>query len=451
MSISFDELFSQAEEESKSRKVDVSKKNKMNALEDRSSSKLEGDPKDDFSSLFEEIKSNAPSRSRSIASAPLKGLIKGAAKFSPLPSFGPVSPKLGERITEQFLPTQEGFPEEVLEMAAENIPLVALGEGGLVKKGLQAASGALTKLGAKEMDLPDWAQEVVGSLGMVSPDLAKSLASKTLKPSSKQLDIVNFLRSKGVSDKDITPIIQDKKKLAFFSKAASKFDKKDSWLKGIKSQLGNIFEDVREQGRKLPPLNADQVMKFQEDFFKKFDKVPRMYRNLVQKEVDDLMSNPVNFTELHDFGKAINAIVGEKEGGKAAIGILKEPIEKAQREISPKLFNDLQKTNHAYSKLYDFTDKMKKRDWHNLINLGQAGQALYGALTLNPVALKAAAVAGSTRYLAKQVLSNPRLQGIHRKMWDSFLNNKISQAIKLSSILKSELNKKESIKESDTP
>lgn len=400
-----------------------------------------------FDRLFEEVSSKQPSRSKSLISAPLKGLIKGAAKFSPLPSFGPIPLETGERITEQFLPTQKNFPEEILELGAENIPLVALGEGGLAKKGLQAASGALAKLSAKELQLPEWAQEVIGAAGMLGPDSAKALGSKILKPSSKQASIVNFLKSKGLSDKDITPIIQDKKKLSFFSKAASKFDKKDSWLKGIKNQLGNIFEDIREQGSKINPLDADQAIKFHDEFFKKFEKVPRMYRNLVQKEVDDLMNNPITFTELHDFNKAINAIVGEKEGGKAAIGILKEPLEKAQKEISPTLFKDLQMTNQAYSKLYDFTDKMKKKDWHNLINLGQAGQALYGALTLNPAALKAAGIAASTRFLSKQILSNPRLQGIHRKLWHSFLDNKIIQALKLAGILEKEVSKRESIEE----
>jgi len=427
MSASFEELFSQIEQKNKPKDKKTSS----------------------FDQLFEQVSSKQPSRTRSIISAPIKGLIKGAAKFSPLPSTGPIPRKLGERITEELLPTQEKPLENILEFTGENIPLVALGEGGLIKKGVQAASGALAKKAAKDLELPEWAQEIVGSVGLIGPDIARSLGTKALRPSSKQKDIVDFLKSKGLPDKDITPIIQDKKKLAFLSKAASKYEKKDPWLRGIKNKLGDVFEDIRAQGKQAGYLEKDQLRNFEEEFNNKLDKVPRMYRRLIQKEVDDLMQNPIDFTELHDFNKAVNAIVGDVQGGKAAIGILKEPIEKAQKEISPSLFRDLQKTNESYAKLHNFTDKMTKKNWDNLVNLGQVGQALYGLLTLNPAALKATVSLAATKHSVKNMLTNPRLQNIHLKLWDSFLKNKIPQTLKLMNIFENEIKKKNSKIESN--
>lgn len=402
-----------------------------------------------FDQIFEKVKQKAPSKARSLISAPVKGLIKGASKFSPLPSFGPVSQSVGEELTERFLPTLEGDAEDVLEFAGENIPLAAMGEGGLVKRGIQAATGAFAKKGAKEIGLPDWAQEIVGSAGMVAPDAAKSLASKTIRSSSKQKPIVDFLKSHGLDDKDITPIIQDKKKLSFFSKAANKFEKEEPWLKGIKSKLGGIFEGIRERGNALHPLEGKSLSTFENEFLDKLDKVPRMYRGLIKKEVDDLFSNPITFTELHDFDKAVNAIVRDVEGGKAAIGILKEPVKKAQKDMAGSLFEELQQTNHAYSKLLNYTDKMTKSNWDSLLNLGQAGQALYGVLTLNPAALKAAGLVAASKMSAKQILSNPRLQNIHLKMWDAFLKNNVPQALKLMQIMNEEIQGK-SPKESES-
>jgi hypothetical protein len=378
------------------------------------------------------------SRAQSLASAPVKGLIKGAARFSPLPNFGPISNKLGERITEQMLPTREGGLEDVLEFAGENAPAAAMGPGGIVRKGAQALAGGLAKKGAKELNLPEWAQDIVGAAGMVGPDAIKAGASKALRPASKQAKIVDFLKGHGLSEKDIVPIIQDKKKLSFLSKAANKFEKQDPWLRGIKEKLGGIFEGIREKGSKGKFLEKEALFKFEDDLQDQLQKVPRMYRGLIKKEVEDLMNNPINFTELHDFNKAINAIVRDVEGGKAAIGILKEPIEKAQKALNPELYGELKSVNEVYSKLYNFTDKMTKKNWDALLSFGQAGGALMGALTLNPALLKTAGIAAAGRYTAKKLLSSPRLQNIHLKMWDAVLNNKIPQALKLMELFEKE-------------
>lgn len=387
-----------------------------------------------FSDLPEE-----PSKTRSIFSAPIKGLIKGASKLSPLPSFGPVPQKLGERITEQFLPTRGGDLEEVLEFAGENVPAVAFGEAGLARKGLQALTGAGAKKVAKDLDLPEWAQELIGSAGMAAPDIASAFKGKSLLPAPKQKNMVEFLRSKGLSDKDITPIIQDKKKLSFFSKAASKFEKRDPLLKGIQEKVGGIYEGIRDVGKKAGYLEGKELLDFENAFNEKLQKVPRMYRGLIQKEVDDLMRNPIDFTELHDFNKAINAIVGDVEGGKAAIGILKDPIQKAQARMNPSLYSELKQTDKAYSQLMDFTDKMTKKDIDTLVSLGEVGGLLYGALTLSPKTLGTAATKMALKPAAQKILTNPRFQNVHRKMWQEFLKGKIPQALKLAKIINEQL------------
>lgn len=398
----------------------------------------EAEPDNSEASYFSDLQED-PSRARSLISAPLKGLIKGAAKFSPLPSFGPVPAKLGERITEQLLPTQKKATEDILEFTGENIPVALLGEGGLAKKGLQAVSGALAKKGAKEMNLPEWAQDLLGGVGMVGPDVAQGLAKKAITPSAKQKPIVDFLRGKGLSEEQITPIIQDKRKLSLFSKPAHKFEKKDPFIKGIKEKLGAVFEEIREAGAKGPHLEGKKLYDFEHSFDEAMEKVPRMYRRLIKDEIDDLNKHPINFKELHDFNKAINAIVGNVEGGKAAVGLLKNPIEKAMKSLSPELYAELKQANNVYSRLSNFTDKMTKGDFNFLVNLGHAGGAIMGLLMLNPVAMKAAGIGAIGRILPRKILTSPRLQNIHRKMWDAFLKNKLPLMLKYAEILQREV------------
>lgn len=381
------------------------------------------------------------SSTRSLASAPVKGLLKGAQKFSPLPSFGPIPTKMKERLLEQFLPTREGTAEDILEFTGENVPLALLGEGGLVKKGLQALTGAFTKKGAKELNLPEWAQDIAGGVGMSAPEGLAAAGSKALRPAAKQQAVFDFLKNKGLSEKEITPIIQNKKTLSFLSKAASKFERDDPMIRGIKDKLGGIFEGIREQGRNAGYLEGPALANFEREFHDKLQKVPRMYQGLIKKEVEDLLQNPIDFTELHDFNKAINAIVKDVEGGKAAVGIMKGPIEKAQAKMNPGLYKELKQTNEAYSKIANYTDKMTRKDWDSLIGMGEAGGAVLGILTMNPALFgKAAGVAG-TRAGAKQFLSNPRLHNIHLKMWDAFRKHKMPRVLQLAETFMNELKK----------
>ena len=374
---------------------------------------------------------SGPSKLRSLISAPIKGLLKGAQDYNPLPSFGPISHKAGRQIIEKALPTQSGTAEDILEFTGENIPFALGGEGGLVKKGLQSLTGGLVKKGAKELGLPEWAQNILGGFGMSVPEAGKALVSKTLRPSSSQKQVVDFLRSKGLSEKEITPVIQDKKALSLLSKAAVKYEKKDPFIKGIKNKLGDVFEDIRERGRKSAFLQGPALEKFENEFYSKLNKIPRMYKGLIEKEVKDLFNNPINFTEIHDFNKAINAIVRDVEGGKAVVGVLKEPLEKAQAKLSPSLYKELKATNDAYTRLHHFTDKMTKKNWDSLLGLGEFGGAIIGALTLNPAMMKTAGLLAGGRITTKQLLTNPRLQNIHLKMWDALLKNKTPTLLKL--------------------
>jgi hypothetical protein len=416
MTTSFDELFDQMQNKSK------------------------GENSSSFDQLFEQVQSKQPSRARSLINAPLKGAIKGAAKFSPIPSFGPVPFELGEKVTEQVLPTQNKDLEDILEFSGENIPAVALGEGGLAKKGLQAISGAIGKKGAKELELPEWAQEISGTAGMIGPSLGKSLANKKITPSSKQQSVVDFLRAKGFGEDEITPLIQSKKKLALLSKAALKYEERSPFLRGIQDKLGDIYTDVRERGTDKY-LRGEDFNKFNDKFTKILDKLNPEHRRIIEKNIEDLQNKPLDFKSLHDFNVTINDKIKAATGGKASIGALKEATHEAQKAIDPSLFKELRQTDEAYSRLKNFTKKMTNTQLSNLINLGEAGHAIYGLLTLNPGAMKVALGTAAVRGAARQVLTNPRLQNIHTKMWEALLDNKIPQLIKLSKLLEKELTK----------
>lgn len=388
------------------------------------------------------------SKGRSLASAFPKGLIKGSRKVSPIPSFGPIPNKLAERLIEQFLPTQKGNVEDILEFAGEHAPLAALGEGGLVSKALQTAGGALGKKTAKEMELPEWAQDLAGGIGMSVPATGKSIFSKSLVPSDKQKSVVDFLKSRGFNEKEITPLIQDKKMLSWLSKGAMKYEEKSPFLKGIQDKLGGIYENIRTQGQQGNYLQGQSLRKFEKQFHDLADKIPKRHRRLIEKEIEELFNNPIDFTSLHDFNVAVNDIIKGTTGGKSSIGKLKIATHDAQKGLDSSLFNDLRKTDKVYSSLMDFTDKMTKKNWEGIAKLGDLGKVVTGALIFNPgmmgIGAKGLALVGASRYALKKFLTSPRFQNLHLKLRNAVSQNKLQQALKISEIIKEELEKDQS-------
>lgn len=383
------------------------------------------------------------SRARSLASAPVKGLIRGAGKFSPIPSFGPIPGKMKERLLEQFLPTQERPEEEILEFAGENIPIAAMGEGGLVSKGLQALAGGAAKKGAKELNLPEWAQELIGGAGMMAPGALKAAGSKGLRASSKQQAVVDFLKDKGLSADEITPIIQDPKKLSWLSKGAFKYEKESPFLKGIDSQLKGIYKGIREEGKKLGYLEGQALREFESDFFKVLDDLPDLHKDLIKKPIENLMSKPIDYPALLDFKQAINHYIKDVEGGKAVVGALKGPTKRAQEKLSPGLFQEQELADKAYIGMKNFSKKMTKKNWEGVAKLGDVGKVVAGALFFNPammgIGVKGALAGGAAMYSLRKMLVSPRLQNMHLKIQEAVLKNNYGQAVKLAELMKDEI------------
>lgn len=125
-----------------------------------------------FSDLREE-----PSAIRSALSAPFRGILKEASNINPFSPRGPVSPELGQKILDQFLPIR---PEHnVLERAGKLGTYAALGPEGLTQKAIQTAGGTLLGEAAEKAGYGDIVQNILEVLGMGAPGLIKSGIQKS--------------------------------------------------------------------------------------------------------------------------------------------------------------------------------------------------------------------------------------------------------------------------------
>lgn len=395
---------------------------------------VEAAPKD-FPQFGEPVEET--SRWRSLLNAPIKGAIKGAKQLTsmlPQLSSGPIPSNLGESITEQFLPTQEKAPEGVLERAGRiGVNLAAGGAGGAVRKGLTALLGGLAGETTKQFGGGQLAQDIAELATMGAPDLAKSIPAK-----QAQSRAVNFLRGKGFTENEITPLLQDPKKLSRYAKFASKGEKTNKLMRDTYEKFDNVYSSIREQGQNLPGLQNEQIDSFLGEFQKTINKIPKFYTRQIKEEINDLLNSELKFTDFLDFEQAINARIKGISGGKAVLGTLKEATKNAKQAISPDLAHESQLANQLYGKRAEVTKHLSTDQISDLIDLGETASLIAGIADGNLVILTKTLGAVGGRKLAREMLINPRLQNIGNRMLSSLKKNKLSAAQKLYQIFRKE-------------
>lgn len=410
---------------------------------------FDDEPKKKKSSFFDDLPEET-SRTRSILSAAPKGVIKGVRDLGDLaqaptnwltskiaPEFAEKKRKAFEQgdrfLEEELLPTQKGHAlEDVLEFSGRLGPTVALGEASVPMKIAQAFTGGAAKKGLEELDFPEWAQDVGGGIATALPGAVKNLSSKALTVSEKNKEMYDFLKSKGLNDKQITPILQSEAKVNFLGPLASKGGRSTKLAEDIRSSLGPVYKDIKTQGAtKFLPRN--KVVDFENKLLDKLDELHYSYRKLIDKDVKRLRDNPITFKSLREFEREINNKIGSLEGGKAEIGILKEVTDEAKQWIDSSLYKDLKMVNKAYGKGLALADKLDPKGIEGLVGLGQIGSKIYSIASL------AKSIGGKS--LAREILTNPRLQGIHRKLLKSINDQKYNISIRLAEQIEKEIAK----------
>ena len=383
----------------------------------------------EFGTPYEE-----PSRLRSLASAFPKGVVKAARNLSPLPNLGPIPDKLAEKLTEQFLPTQEKAPEEILERAGKLATYTAGGGGSLLGKGIRAGAGTLLGQATKELGGGETAQNIAELVSLGFPGLSKDMPIK-----KAQEKVVSFLKEKGFTPNEITPLLQSPKKLSRLAKFASKGEKTNQLMRDTYQKFDNVYGSIREEGSKLPGLSGEKYDKFVSDFDAKLDKIPKFYRRLMKEEIEDLRNSPHAFSDLMDFKQAVNARVGGVSGGKAWLGTLKEPIRKGLDLIDPKLASDYKLADQLYSKTADVSKHLRTKEIEDLVSMGEAWTTVAGVADQNMGTLRKVMTAVAARALAREMLINPKLQNISMRMNKAIKHNAFPIAKKLYEEFKQEL------------
>lgn len=366
-----------------------------------------------------------------------------------------IAPSLGELMLlsdDEVLPSYERLPtSKEIESGIESVTGVGegktpsgriagrgagfAGEGLATGGGLKAIAGlagsGLAGQGIREAGGPEGlaaATEIVGSI-------APSMISEKLIPSSQRAkDLVNAGRSVGLTESQITPLIQGEKKLATLSKVARKGSKTKELFSSIKDSLGDSYQSIKNSVSNMGNVNAsnrqiliDKFAAIRNDLSKTLKPSPDKEAaiNFISDAIKKVSKNGASPEELINFWQDINKSVkwNSIQGGKKSLTRLKEPILEVLNNVAPQAAKDFEMTNDLYSKYSQIAKKLKPDLIDSFISKGEILAAPAAGLALaqgNPWALIALGSETAIRLLGREMLINPYFQNIGKKLVTNF-------------------------------
>lgn len=288
-----------------------------------------------------------------------------------------------------------------------------------------AAGEALGDL-ATESGLP----EPIGTGIKVASSLLGTKSPKLIG-TKKQKPIIDFLRKNGFTDEQITPLLQDPKKVQIISKFAFKGGKPAKISRELQQALGDIYDTIRTEGDKLGILTSTEKTNLTNELYDIRNKIPLKWQRLINPIIDKFENSMGKASDLVQLYQDIGAEVTGQDGGKAILGLFKEPAANGLGLISPELASDFTLTNQLYGLNKKFGKAFKPTLLNNLspLSIGQAIKFVRGLGNLNFKSLAADLGIVAARKFSTELLTNPRLQNITKRIISNANANKSNLVI----------------------
>jgi hypothetical protein len=339
----------------------------------------------------------------------LKGVSKAIQKL-PHAQLGPVSSDASQKLLEEVFPTpKEGlypYVESISEGAAEG---AKYGPFGAIAGGIGSGLEEL----AKQQNAPQWVQTLAG----IAPWL---FTKKGLIPKKNQKEVVKFLKKEGFSDSEITPLIQEDRKLSWFSKLGKRGFRVQNRLDQIKNKFDESYDLFRQKGKSLE-LPRKNVSKFENIFEEAWEDLPTDQRKILSDLKQDLMGKPITRASLRDFYHAAN----RSRADKGIIRNLKDKIYEGMDLIDPSAGKDFKMLNELNEKKYKVFEKLKPSQLDRLMSVAEFATGMKYLSVGDWKGLAGVVGEISARQLLSEMLINPYLQNISNRMGVALAKNQI--------------------------
>ncbi len=252
-----------------------------------------------------------------------------------------------------------------------------------------------------------------------------------LSPTGKEArELYEFGKSKGMTDAELTPILQSKGRKDLLGGSAQPTRRAERAIEASEGAMGGLYSTLKDESSKLPratPKQESRLLVRLDDVTTDLrkSKLPPDAKKSVIEKIDkmksDVFENGLGADEIIATWQDINDTVDWRsfKTGKKVLGQLKEPLSDTFKELSPKHFREFEILNNMWGKLQDTSRRVKPTDLTKFVKFGEAGifgHALINlATTGNPKALAIIAGQRGARVLASEMLTNPRLNNLMNK------------------------------------
>lgn len=358
-------------------------------------------------------------------------------------AFGPLSPEMAtenpqeqfsEQLEEQIPTEDENFAQRSIRRGLKEAPTAALAAPAAPLAILpRAMLAGFMGEGAKDLGLPEWAQTAAEITAFVGPDITKKLLS-----SGSNKELIEEARKFGLTDEQITPLIQSEFKQKWLSKLSPKRGRTQTALKSTKERLSEAYGTLQKSETAAQSLSSEASQEFTKASKKILEEVPSGVRETIAKDYKDLLKKPMTGDTLINFWGDVNHAMG---GNTKQLSLLKKPIKDALQKISPELAQDFEMINKLHSKYYEIAGKLKPTLTSDIVSAAETIGLFGSAVTGYYPTLVSMLTEKGARLLSREMLLNPRLQQIAKKTIESINQNKWATVSKLMDLYKNEVTK----------
>ncbi len=376
--------------------------------------------------------------------AGVRGVVKGGRDI--LKQGGPFVSQLvqGEdedfsRALEKLLPpiaqqTQLGekeqrnkeFTQDVFERAGERLPLLVGGEGAVapfVRSGLAGLLGET----AKGLGFGPVVQTIAETPAFIAPKFGKNII-----PKKSQREFVEFARGQELSEKQIAPLLQTERRgSGLLGKLANRGKRAQDALELAREGRNTAFSNLKALPEAQLKPSQSAIGSLFQDVRDLLKELPVQVGNLLEKDLTKFLESGQTQGDLAILWDGINFQFA-KRGGKR-LQPLKESITRIFQETSPEFAKQFELTMDLAKRFQSVSKQLTPTQASKLVEQFQLFKAplqlVTGVVTGTfPWVAGALASEVAAKELAREMLTNPRLQNLGGQMVTAMKNSSVALA-----------------------
>lgn len=356
----------------------------------------------------------------------------------------------------QQLPTNEGFLENTIARAGDILPFLLTGgiggaagaesrvAGSALAEGMGLTSGALKDVllqrakdvigpigrslaggaggaTAESYGAPEWVQSLAEIPGQIGPGFGSRL-----QPNKSQSDLVAQARKLGLSDKEITPLIQNPTKANALGLFSEKRLKTPTTLKNSYDAVDRTYNGLSARPEAKKVLNDFQFQRLGTDIQEKLKEMPAGVREIITTDLQDLLNSDKSGKAIMNFYRDVNHYIYNPNLNASQLGLLKGPVTTALSQLSPELARDFNTTNKLFKGYKNIASKLSPTTSSDMLQAGKIGFLMHGVATGNFPEIASVIGTQAATMMTSELLLNPRFQNYSQQLINALNKNQVS-------------------------